>query len=389
MRMLILMAGAAVLTIAAPLSAQGHSGHGGQGGHGGNGGQGGGQRDHARASRDGGGGHGQHGQGGGGRAQVHGQGDVHQAERGNGQGGDRGHLDRRGGQQRAAHAAGTHDQPGAHEAARLAHARGNGGAPEGRWAIAERGPLGRAIGHDERVGRPFEHRYANRVDWRRPGFSWSSVRVECPPGLAKKRNGCLPPGQARKWFAPGQRFVVAGYPWDRDVYGYYDWYGLRPYAVPVRYSSFYYDAPGYNYRYYGGNIYRVATGTDLVLGLIPLLGGGFAVGQPLPVGYNVYNVPYNYRTVYYDRPDVWYRYGDHAIYAVDPETRLVQDVVALVTGDVAVGQTLPVGYDTYNVPFAYRDRYYDNDDYLYRYSDGYIYRVEPRTRMVQTAILVS
>ncbi len=21
----------------------------------------------------------------------------------------------------------------------------------------------------------------------------------CPPGLAKKRNGCLPPGQARKW----------------------------------------------------------------------------------------------------------------------------------------------------------------------------------------------
>lgn len=24
-------------------------------------------------------------------------------------------------------------------------------------------------------------------------------RGDCPPGLAKKRNGCLPPGQARKW----------------------------------------------------------------------------------------------------------------------------------------------------------------------------------------------
>jgi Ni/Co efflux regulator RcnB len=26
----------------------------------------------------------------------------------------------------------------------------------------------------------------------------------CPPGLAKKRNGCMPPGQAKKW-ATGQR----------------------------------------------------------------------------------------------------------------------------------------------------------------------------------------
>ncbi|MBF0296905.1 MAG: hypothetical protein HQL96_17105 [Magnetococcales bacterium] len=24
-------------------------------------------------------------------------------------------------------------------------------------------------------------------------------RMNCPPGLAKKNNGCLPPGQARKW----------------------------------------------------------------------------------------------------------------------------------------------------------------------------------------------
>ena len=228
----------------------------------------------------------------------------------------------------------------------------------------------------------------NRVDWRRPGFSWASVRIDCPPGLAKKGNGCLPPGQARKWFAPGQRFAVAGYPRDRDIYGYYDWYGLRPYLVPLRYNSLYYDGPGSYYTNYGGNIYHVATGTDLVLGLIPLLGGGFAVGQPLPVGYNVYNVPYGYRAAYYDRPDVSYRYGDHAIYAVDPATQLVENVVALVTGNVVVGQPLPVGYDAYNVPFAYRDRYYDSDDSLYRYSDGYIYRVEPHTRVVETAILV-
>jgi hypothetical protein len=24
-------------------------------------------------------------------------------------------------------------------------------------------------------------------------------RGHCPPGLAKKHNGCMPPGQAKKW----------------------------------------------------------------------------------------------------------------------------------------------------------------------------------------------
>ena len=32
----------------------------------------------------------------------------------------------------------------------------------------------------------------------------------CPPGLAKKRNGCLPPGQARKLYRVGQR-IPTGY----------------------------------------------------------------------------------------------------------------------------------------------------------------------------------
>ena len=271
----------------------------------------------------------------------------------------------------------------------MARAGKSMGGPEHRWAYGRNEVHARGrVNHVRVVERAVPRRYIRAVDWRRPGFSWAGVHVNCPPGLFKKGNGCLPPGQARKWFGPGERFIVAGYPWHRDIYGYYDWFGFRPYAVPVRYSSFYYDGPDYYYRYYGGNIYRVATGTDLVLGLIPLLGGAFAVGQPLPIGYNVYNVPYGYRTAYYDRPDVWYRYGDHAIYAVDPETRLVEDIVALTTGNVVVGQPLPVGYDVYNVPFAYRDRYYDTDDYLYRYSDGYIYRVDPRTRVVQTSILV-
>ena len=42
-----------------------------------------------------------------------------------------------------------------------------------------------------------------------------------------------------------------------------------------------------------------------------------------------------------------------------------------------VGQMLPMGYDAYNVPFAYRDRYYDSDRAMYRYADGHIYQVDP------------
>jgi hypothetical protein len=31
-------------------------------------------------------------------------------------------------------------------------------------------------------------------------------RGSCPPGLAKKNNGCLPPGQAKKLYSVGQRY---------------------------------------------------------------------------------------------------------------------------------------------------------------------------------------
>ncbi|MEO7551142.1 MAG: hypothetical protein ABIT09_08385 [Croceibacterium sp.] len=32
------------------------------------------------------------------------------------------------------------------------------------------------------------------------------ARGSCPPGLAKKNNGCLPPGQAKKLYSVGQRY---------------------------------------------------------------------------------------------------------------------------------------------------------------------------------------
>jgi Ni/Co efflux regulator RcnB len=46
-----------------------------------------------------------------------------------------------------------------------------------------------------------------------------SFRGNCPPGLAKKNNGCLPPGQAKRW-AVGQP-LPAGVTWyavPQDLY---------------------------------------------------------------------------------------------------------------------------------------------------------------------------
>lgn len=195
----------------------------------------------------------------------------------------------------------------------------------------------------------------------------------CPPGLAKKNNGCLPPGQAKKRFALGEQM-------NRD------WY--RNYNIPTNYRSLYYDSPDNYYRYDdGGYIYRVNRESNLVSGLIPLLGGGFGVGQLLPSGYDIYNVPTQYRDTYYDTDESYYRYGDNAIYEVDPQTNMIESVVALLAGDsLGVGQMLPSGYDMYNVPMDYRDEYYDTGEYNYRYADGNIYQVDAKTQIIQAII---
>ena len=55
----------------------------------------------------------------------------------------------------------------------------------------------------------------------------------CPPGLAKKHNGCLPPGQAKKMYNVGQR-VPLGYngytPYNQIPYDVRSQYNLDPYG---------------------------------------------------------------------------------------------------------------------------------------------------------------
>jgi len=162
-----------------------------------------------------------------------------------------------------------------------------------------------------------------------------------------------------------------------------DWY--RAYLAR-RYSRF---APTnryfYDYDYNDGYVYKVDRRTGVIAALMPMLGGAFAVRQPMPIGYNSYNVPYAYRSMYYDTPNYQYRYGSGAIYRVNPQTQMIQAVVALLTGqNLGVGEMLPAGYDVYNVPYQYRQRFVDRNDMWYRYADGNVYGVNPYSRRIQS-----
>ncbi|MBF9152821.1 hypothetical protein [Novosphingobium jiangmenense] len=185
------------------------------------------------------------------------------------------------------------------------------------------------------------------------------VTSDCPPGLAKKNNGCLPPGQARQIQAPRS--------WG-------DWY-------PVRYLG-----NDYDWRYGNGSMYRIGSG-GLVSAIVPLLGGALFGGQVWPTQYTDYAVP-SYYDRYYGFDDGYdYRYAQNAIFEVDPQSNMIEGIAALLTGDPwAVGQPMPAGYDLYNVPPDWRGRYADTPDSWYRYSDGYVYEVDPTTQLVRAVI---
>ena len=178
----------------------------------------------------------------------------------------------------------------------------------------------------------------------------------CPPGLAKKRNGCLPPGQAR------QRYRS----YDPGFFGLFG----------ADRGNYFYDG-GYLLRYRG----------DGLAGYIPLLGGALGLGEVWPCYYEPQPLPNYYRDYYGLGDQRGYRYADNVIYRVEPESAAILGVAALLTGDdIRIGQPMPRGYDVYNVPYSYRDRYYDRPDRRYRYADGYVYEIDTETALVLSAI---
>ena len=80
----------------------------------------------------------------------------------------------------------------------------------------------------------------------------------CPPGLAKKNNGCLPPGQVRNW--------VVGQPIPRNV----TIYSVAPPVIRMLPPAPY----GYRYARLGGDIVLVQQQNNIVVDIIQVLLGG-------------------------------------------------------------------------------------------------------------------
>jgi pilus assembly protein FimV len=81
-------------------------------------------------------------------------------------------------------------------------------------------------------------------------------RGHCPPGLARKHNGCMPPGQAKKW--------RIGHPIPREVI----FYDLPP-SLVVEIGV---PPPGYRYVRVASDILMIAAGTGMVADAIEDLG---------------------------------------------------------------------------------------------------------------------
>ena len=95
-------------------------------------------------------------------------------------------------------------------------------------------------------------------DWNDRYGDHGRYASNCPPGLAKKHNGCMPPGQARK-LARGQRW--------QNSYGTYYTYGRIPYDLRRRYDL----NSRYHYYYNDGYLYAVDPRTMLIQQVISAL----------------------------------------------------------------------------------------------------------------------
>ena len=109
----------------------------------------------------------------------------------------------------------------------------------------EHGKKGGDVHADARFG---EHREMAVREYYGAEFS----RGRCPPGLAKKHNGCMPPGQAKKW--------RMGQPLPPDVV----FHDLPPQLV-VEIGA---PPPGYRYAQVANDVLMIAIGTGLVVDAI-------------------------------------------------------------------------------------------------------------------------
>ena len=117
----------------------------------------------------------------------------------------------------------------------------------GAAAFAASAPASAKPGHAKGHGKP-----AHAQNHPGKGTLYGYGAGGCPPGLLKKNNGCMPPGQAKKLYNVGQRFDTR--------YGNLWNYNQIPYDLRQQYG---FD-PGSRYYYGDGYLYRVDPRTMLI-----------------------------------------------------------------------------------------------------------------------------
>ena len=108
----------------------------------------------------------------------------------------------------------------------------------GKPAHAASQPGARAGGFDQESRRVIEDYYG-----------YMARKGKCPPGLAKKNNGCMPPGQAKKW--------AAGQPLPTDLR-----YSRLPPDLLKRLPP---PPPEHRYVRIAGDVLLIAIGTRMVI----------------------------------------------------------------------------------------------------------------------------
>ena len=107
--------------------------------------------------------------------------------------------------------------------------------------------------HRERRESRFDDRRRMAV---RDYYAKEYRRGRCPPGLARKHDGCMPPGHARRW--------NVGQPLPRDVVRY-----DLPHSLVVQIGV---PPAGYRYVRVASDILMIAAGTNMVVDAVNDLG---------------------------------------------------------------------------------------------------------------------
>lgn len=115
------------------------------------------------------------------------------------------------------------------------------------------GQQARPAAQDVRVGAYFGDQQRVVV---RDYYSKQYSAGRCPPGLAKKNNGCMPPGQAKKW--------AVGQPLPRDVVFY-----PVPQSVVIQLGT---PPAGHKYVRVASDILLIAIGSSMIVDAIQDLG---------------------------------------------------------------------------------------------------------------------